>query len=497
MKIETNPVYSIITEYSDTFRKQLFRDLYIRVYDPKEKDKLSKYIENDRFIIERKGEEYYHVQEEKGAIKIPSGLLSHLEINDEFNKHIDIPLKKDQPSIFNNYQKEAIRKAIEKKRGIIKVGTGGGKSACMGEIINHTISLGKVIIVVPTKALFYQTKESIEDYFSNPQWRGQEDYIPSFSFIGDGKKKYDGDIIIALPKSLNNLFKKDPEFIKEASNIKTLLLDEIDQLCTPTMWEASTYLNQRIFSIGLSATPKTSKTLDLLSKGMTGSILIDEGEKNLIEKGNIYEPDIRFYSGSKVFLPNNLVTQLRNNPTLHWIRHKLYNQAIVNNTKRNQTITNAVKSFLQEDQRPILIMVEKVGTSSTKQVSHARVLKELLDPALNLDVPIIHGATSKKKTEKIFNDLRTGNLRVALCGPKALSAGVNIPIIGGIVLAGGGKMPNQNIQRIGRCLRLDETNKKPIVIDIMDENQPFKRHSEYRLGLFKNIYGEHCTKLIT
>jgi superfamily II DNA or RNA helicase len=74
---------------------------------------------------------------------------------------------------------------------------------------------------------------------------------------------------------------------------------------------------------------------------------------------------------------------------------------------------------------------------------------------------------------------------ILLCTP-IFGEGVNMPDVGVIILAGGGKSHIQLLQRIGRGMRTAEGKEEVIIIDFIDDTNKFLfKHSEVRYSLYK------------
>jgi superfamily II DNA or RNA helicase len=58
--------------------------------------------------------------------------------------------------------------------------------------------------------------------------------------------------------------------------------------------------------------------------------------------------------------------------------------------------------------------------------------------------------------------------------------GVDLPILSGLIIAGGGKSSVRALQRVGRVIRLHPSKKQAAIIDFADQAPYLLEHSERR-----------------
>lgn len=493
--IETDSVESVFNE----IKRYLKCD---NVFNDEQKiENLNKIIEKNSVVLSKDlYNNFYHLAIENNKLILPTGLINSIHPFIKANvktmqKQINSAELEVQEicNALRDYQQDIVTTSLNKKRGIIKAATGSGKGVCISELVYQLRKLGTVVIFIPTKALLYQTKEVILNYFTNPIFRGEEKILPEIGLIGDGKKEITEDVLVCIPKSIPGLVNKNAKFKDILNNAPTLILDEIHELSTPGVWDATLNLPNRIYSLGFSATPDSKTPLKLLNRAITGPLLKDITESSMMEQECIYRPNILIYEAPKIKLPTNLVQNYRQN----WAQAKIYNIAIVNNAVRNKIIVKAVIDFLERDARPLIIIVERVSTTSTSTRSHAEILQELLliqNKDYLKEIPIIHGKS--KDARLTISKLKEGSVRVIIAGPKAVTAGLDIPNVGGVALAGAMRKDNASIQRIGRALRLDTYDSSPTIIDIKDTTYPYSDQATHRINLYRTIYGNDAIDFI-
>jgi len=424
----------------------------------------------------------YKVEGEK--ISIPTGVVPRLikilnKHNIKFNIINNVSKFQLDSEDFNKnlyeHQLRLVQSALHNKRCILQSPTSSGKSYVIGELIRKMKSK-QILITVSTIHLLDQLRKDIADYLGVPE--------SSIGRMGDSIYEK-APITVALPNTLySKIKKKDKETIEYLNQVEVWLADECHNLATAMTCSVSDALINTYYRIGLSATAWRSDGSNLIIEALLGPLTLKITESEMIEKGVITEPLIKFYNAPSAAIPSKILYAAMDKKN-HWAYNQLYNLAIVNNTKRNQLAASLVKEYLDNSSYPIVIIVERVGTSGG--TSHADIfLKEL--NKLGIDLPIIHGKTSKKKVEEVFEGLSNRSLRGAIAGPKILREGLSIKSLGSIMLLGAGSTSSGQIQKIGRSLRSYPGKDRAIIYDFMDGNSRFKDQSNKRLATVKAIY---------
>lgn len=386
-----------------------------------------------------------------------------------------------------NHQKQIVEACLKHKRGVIKSPTGSGKSWAIAELVRILKQDNlKILITVPTINLLDQMAKDINEYF---KLNNLEQC--SIGRVGDGTYEFN-DVTIGIPNSLCKI-NKTKEYL---NSIDVLISDEVHMAANPTYSLIIDQCINRVVSLGFSATTDIADGTSIFLEGFFGPSICNITEFEMITKNIILEPKFYFYTAPKAFLPNTLIQNANNISNLSDAhRYKtlpqVYNYLIINNEGRNRIIINKAVEQINKNNGPIIIIVNKVNGSG----NHADVLKSLL-LEYNIDLPIISGYISKKKREVILEDLKNSNIKGVIAGPKVLTAGINIPSLSCIILAGAGKSDNDFIQRVGRLLRKKEGKDRPVVIDFIDQQYWFKNQSRSRVQTASSIYGNHNIEII-
>jgi superfamily II DNA or RNA helicase len=157
-----------------------------------------------------------------------------------------------------------------------------------------------------------------------------------------------------------------------------------------------------------------------------------------------------------------------------------YRLGIVNNDERNQAIAfEAHRAALNGLSVMVLI----------QQKAHGRILSELLAKR-GLRVAFIDGDNDQAERKKALQGLASGQINV-LIGSTILDVGVDVPAVGMVILAGGGKAEVALRQRIGRGLRAKKSGPNvALILDLFDgHNRYLKEHSLQRLSIINGTEG--------
>lgn len=120
---------------------------------------------------------------------------------------------------------------------------------------------------------------------------------------------------------------------------------------------------------------------------------------------------------------------------------------------------------------------------------HGQILKEMLE-SVGIRTEFIFGESSQKERMEQLNKLRNKEIDI-LIGSTILDVGVDVPGVGGVILAGGGKAEVELRQRVGRGLRRksDQAN-ICFVVDFLDySNNHLLQHSFERRNIIRETDG--------
>ena len=347
-----------------------------------------------------------------------------------------------------DYQNDAICGALRYKRGLIQIPTGGGKSAVIAGII-QAYGL-KTLLFVHTTDLLYQSYYNLKNYLKGIK----------IGMIGDGIIDI-GDVTVCTIQSIANkvsyvdgifadetvdlsleYLEDDIIYIKaeKPTNITRdmvkslledtplLILDETQIAPCVSFYKIAMTSNAR-YRFGLSATLHREDGFDLKMEAAIGERFYKITASELIEKGYLVKPHIKFIKLPMKSYPRKATYQ------------QVYKDYIVDNDERNTIIAGLAENEISNE-RQILILVT--------QKRHLQLLYKKLPKS-----EFIWGAKSSDERKDILDRFRNKKFQV-LIATGVGDVGLDLPIASCLILAGGGKSSIKAIQRIGRVIRLSD-----------------------------------------
>lgn len=382
---------------------------------------------------------------------------------------VDISVRlRDIGKIPREYQLLASDIATNTDRGIIRLPTGSGKTLVAALI---TAKLGKpTIVLVIGIDLLYQ----FYDFFS-------EIFGKEIGIIGDGKCEI-RDINIATVwsvgqaiglknyKSLddeNETEKKiDPSKFRDIKSMilrsKVIILDECHISSANTIQGIAKELKAE-YVYGMSASPWRDDGADLLIEAFLGNKIIDISARELISKGYLVRPNIKFLAPESYKFKSGAFP-------------KIYSKYIVENEQRNEMITRGAVSMVEQGFLPLVLF---------HSIKHGDVLFERLKG--KIPTALLSGKDSSKVRQKIKDQLQDGKLKCIIAS-KIFDMGIDLPILSGLVIAGAGKSSVRALQRIGRVIRPFPGKKMAAVLDFADQAPYLIDHALARKAIYETEF---------
>lgn len=225
------------------------------------------------------------------------------------------------------------------------------------------------------------------------------------------------------------------------------------------------------YRLALTATPfmRDDGESNMRLMACFGQIGIRISEQMLIERGILARPYFKHLTVEK---PAKL---FRTSPY-----QRAYKIGIVEHAERNKAIvTEAMRA--RKYGLPTMILVQH------KQ--HGQLLKAMLTRA-GVRTAFIFGDSNQAERKATLGKLAAGKLD-ALIGSTILDVGVDVPAVGMVILAGGGKAEVALRQRIGRGLRAKKSGPNiAFIVDFADEgNSHLKTHALTRRAIVESTPG--------
>jgi superfamily II DNA or RNA helicase len=352
-----------------------------------------------------------------------------------------------------DYQIETVKKAITFGRGIVKVGTGGGKTLTIASLISTCYIQNpkiKILVIVPDLTLVDQTFKDFINYkvpFTSTKWTGSLE--PDLS----------SNVIIANIGILQSRFDENKWLV----GVDMLIVDECHKLKKGNkVCKLITQIKTN-HKFGLTGTLPDDKVDEWNIIGKLGTVFYEKTSYDLRLENYLTNADIKIIQLSYNDKPIS-------NPQVNDFRNEL--NFIYNNEFRNEVI----KGIVSKSKNNVLILIN--------HLAHGDVLYSLLKDVKDKKTYYIKGEVEVEERAKVIKEMEESDNIVCIAVSAIFSTGVNIKNLHMIVFASGGKSFIRTIQSIGRGLRLNPNKDKLIIIDIADKLEYSQEHSQKR----KEIY---------
>lgn len=353
----------------------------------------------------------------------------------------------------NDKQKIIIKNIIDGLNkytgGIITLPCGYGKTV-IALYLACLIKL-KCIVLVHTEALKSQWIERINEFVENI----------TIGEIQQKKINTNADIIVGM---LQTISKKT--FQGDFNDIGLLIVDECHHIGSREFSKCLYKINAE-YTIGLSATPERKDGLTRIIKWYLGPQLIKiETKKNF----QTVAFQLRYNTSNPLF--NIEYMKFKGKETVSTV--KMINN-ICNIKERNEMIKNIIIKLLENPKRNIMVL--------SGRIDHIKELKNIVDNKLNeLNLNIttkfyIGSCSDEEREEAKLNG------KVLFASYNIASEGLDIPRLNTIILSSPQKDIKQSIGRIMRKIHDEDCN--PLIIDINDTINPFKKYANQKLKLYK------------
>lgn len=417
------------------------------------------------------------------VLKFPAGLTSKVEeFYKEHNKDIEIhdsriftkskplniiPALKKQGKKPYYYQLDAVEIAKNKSHGIIRAGTGAGKSILAALLI---AKLNKpTVVYVIGKDLLHQLHGLFSSLFKQP-----------IGIIGDGQCEIHNINIatiwtvghaigLKVPKADEEDSSEKsvlPEKYKDIRNMmgkmKVHLMDECHLAACDTVQEISKKINpEHVY--GMSASPWRDDGADLLIEAFLGPKIVNISARSLVKEGFLVPPIIRFLPVPKY-------------PYKSGQYQTIYKKYIVENVDRNNMILKGVEKLIEQNHQVLVLF---------NSIKHGDILYKLISEKVKCE--ILSGKDSKARRDEVKQQLESGVLQCVLAS-RIFDIGIDLPSLNGLIIGSAGKSSVRALQRIGRVIRKYEGKTHAAVIDFMDQAPYLINHSKIRHRIYSEEF---------
>ena len=365
------------------------------------------------------------------------------------------------------WQEKAFPLWWAKKRGIVKVVTGGGKTVfaihCLTKYLEEQKD-NSIFIIVPSIALLDQWYEGLQKTF------GDKD----ISLNGGGEHLENiSKITISTIDSVKNIIHKF-----DASNT-LLIVDECHKIGTEKRGETLT--NNWHATLGLSATPERDydDNFYIIIKKILGDIIFDydyidarEDEvivnfKLLYAYAAMTKDEEEKYKKFTKSIQRRAATIGGNNMNDYPLKMLIFNRARMVKNSKNRIPFGV--DLLQKHKRDSWI----VFTENKKQ---AKEFNKIINKK-GYKSAIYNTDLDNAEREENLNNFKSGNLNV-LVSCTALDEGFDMPEADGAMILSASSSKRQRIQRMGRVLRITANKENALIVTVYSSKTEFDKLRE-------------------
>lgn len=397
-----------------------------------------------------------------------------------------------------DFHDKALVQVQKHGRGILQVATGGGKSRICKLIVSRYRR--PTLFLTTRGVLMYQMKRDFEKTCGfNPGIIGDGHWAPKAGLnvgmvqtlvqrlaVPDLDEEKREQVRIATEAGLKRtpvqflalakpVFERKVKLRAEAiaflHSVEVLIGEEAHEAGGNSYYEIARHCKNAQIRIALTATPfmRTDAEDNMRLMAAFGPILLKVSEKLLIDRGILAKPYF-------VFDEPSAAEKLRKSSPYQ----RAVTIGITESAPRNARIADWAKKG-NDHGLSVLILVQRKA--------HGALIRERLT-VHGLTSRSIQGSTSQEDRDRALADLASGKIDV-LIGSNILDVGVDVPSIGMVILAGGGKGEVQLRQRIGRGLRAKKFGPNiAFFVDFTDNlNGHLRDHARTRRGIIEATPG--------
>jgi len=386
-----------------------------------------------------------------------------------------------------DYQIAAIQKVCEYDHGVFDVPTGGGKGELIAGICKAiqcpTVIIADQTVVIDQLKARLELRDVASDigvFYAGKRPNGQMILCGSIQSLtvtgkvphapnrkeGEEQAKYLKRLERwhATVKGLKTRRENTKKLLEVIKKMEMILVDEADKATSEPFKNLFRYYFKGRRRYGFSGTPTDpSKPVEaMILESHAGPIIFKETRARLTELGRIIPCAYHMFAfGCNGSIKDSSAFDIATN---EWM---------VQNPKFHSLIANLSKRLCKNDDGTlILVDREELGVHLLKAIE-----------ALGMSVRFIYGKTPKKTRNETLRSFEKRELNV-LIGGKIINRGLDLA--GGcenLIIATGGKLQSDFIQKVGRALRHNKKGKSQVYDFFFRCNRYLYSHSKARLSV--------------
>lgn len=363
---------------------------------------------------------------------------------DKFAKSLNLH-SLGKPIGIREHQVKAFVNAMQNRRILLLSPTASGKSLIIYLLFRQLLDYQnlKGLIIVPTTSLVEQLFSDFIDYSSETEFKVSD----NVHRIYQGKdKQTDKKLTISTWQSI---YKLPSEYFEQFDYV---IGDEAHLFKATSLVHILTSCINTKYRIGLTGTLDGTKTHKLVLEGLFGPVEKVTTTKELIDKGQLADFDIKCLVLKH---PDEICELMKKS------EYKKELEYLILNEERNKFIKNLAVS-LKKNTLILYQMVDKQGKILYNMIKNTEKMG-------NRKVFFVYGGTETSDRENIRKIMEEENDAIVIASFGTFSTGINIRNLHNIIYASPSKSRIRNLQSIGRGLRKGSGKDKATLYDISDD----------------------------
>lgn len=333
-------------------------------------------------------------------------------------------------------QLEAVRRVLDKRRGILHLPTGSGKTEIAVALVRS----------VPCEWLFVVHRTTLGQQAAERFDRRNAEHgvdLGAAGVIGEGQWIEGERLTCATFQSLVAALRSKDRKIRARAlgllgRVGGIIVDESHTLPATTFWSVAQKTTRAAYRVGLSGTPLArGDRRSILSIAALGPILYRIRAPELVEAGVLAKPRVHLVP----------CRQTTGRPT--WAG--VYADLVVKSKARNALIVEIARR------------AEKPGFLFVKSIDHGRALEKAIIQA-GIPAAFVWGMHSTDWRKHAVKDLAAGRTEILVCSV-VFQEGVDVPSLRSVINAAGGRSVIAAIQKAGRGMRVERDRAGEVVKD--------------------------------
>lgn len=380
-----------------------------------------------------------------------------------------------------DYQNDAVNTAIKCQRGIIQIGTGGGKTNVFTSIVGQLNV--KTLILIHKTDIFYQIVNRLEESLQIPIGKiGDGDLdiqnitvgmIQTFATIDIHGRKVEttpGKFKV-IPDSKETKAKKQV-MADYLDTIECIIVDECHHVSSDSFLAVHKRAKNAFYRFGMSASPWREDNADMVIEAYQSKVIYKKTASSLIDAGYLVKPLIQLYKYSHPSVPVQLTPSGKKKNKAY---SKVYSDSVVHNDERNRLIVQlALKSA----------KAGKTTLIAITHVEHGKILEAMLKQIEPNSIFVFGESTATLRTN-VLTELNQRKRKIVIC-TTIFGEGIDVPNLDVLINAKAGASSVDAFQLIGRVLRHPEGKERAYLIDIYDSRCKYLgKHSKARRKIYE------------